>query len=73
MLFDRVGDGGQIHIDRVERFARLLVDGGLGLRAGELVLADVFQHLRLAVVGELGETAHVGEPDGDFLAPAAEG
>ncbi len=63
---------GQIKIHRFERFARGFVEAFFRRRRIKLMFADEFRHALLRLVGERGETAHIGEKHGDFAARAAE-
>ena len=71
MLLDGVGDGAEVEVHRVQDRLRLLIEVGVGLRKGKLLFADEFLGPGMALVGHLGEAAHVGEKNAD-LAPGAD-
>jgi hypothetical protein len=72
VALDDVRDEAQVSADGIQGFLGLGVEIGLGLGAGQIMLFDVFDGLRLRDVGQLSESPHVGEIDGDLAALAAD-
>ena len=72
MVFYGVGDGGEIQVHDLQRFARRFLVIFFRRRHIHVVRADIFRHVFLHLVGEGGEAAHVRKENGDFAPRAAE-